>query len=141
MVMPEPHPDRMVARETEGFFDEAWTDDSIEIHLHPRAADRQAWQFVVNCRGAFTDGQASSDPDAVRVWQSATHIGKDSWSVEAIIPFAAVGGAPKANEVWGANFCRNRRVEPAESSAWSPSRDFHDASRFGRVRFVGRPGE
>lgn len=141
MVMPEAHPDRLAAGETEGFFDEAWRDDSIEIHLHPRESDRQAWHFVVNCRGAFLDDHVSSDPDAERVWQSATHIGKDSWSAEVIIPFAAVGGAPKAGDVWGANFCRNRRVEPAESSAWSPSRDFHDTSRFGRVRFVGKPAE
>ena len=141
MVMPEPHPDRMVAGETESFFEEAWRDDSIEIHLHPRESDRQAWQFVVNCRGAFMDGQASSEPGAERVWQSATHLGKDSWSAEVIIPFTAVGGAPKAGEAWGVNFCRNRRVEPAEGSAWSPSRDFHDTSRFGQIRFVGKPGE
>jgi len=141
MVMPELHPDQMVAGETEGFFDEAWRDDSIEIHLQSGGSGQQAWQFVVNCRGAFMDGYASSDPGAERVWQSATHIGKDSWSVEVLIPFAAVGGAPKAGDVWGANFCRNRRVEPAESSAWSPSRDFHDASRFGQVRFVGKAAE
>jgi len=35
------------------------------------------------------------------------------------------------------NFCRNRQVPQAEGSAWSPTRDFHDASRFGTLRFVG----
>ena len=141
MVMPEPHPDQMVAGETEGFFDEVWRDDSIEIHLHPGGSGQRAWQCVVNCRGAFMDGHASSDPGAERLWQSATHIGSDSWSAEVVIPFAAVGAAPKAGDVWGANFCRNRQVDPAESSAWSPSRDFHDTSRFGRIRFVGEPGD
>ena len=55
--------------------------------------------------------------------------------LEARIPFKDLASAPKAGEVWGANFCRFR---PGEH-AWSPTYGgFHSPANFGTVSFVDK---
>lgn len=63
-----------------------------------------------------------------------------SWQVEVTIPFADLGGpAPKAGEIWRANFYRYNRDarHPVELQSWSPVflRGFHQPSRFGALEF------
>jgi hypothetical protein len=64
-----------------------------------------------------------------------------SWSVEIALPFASIGGKPKKDAEWRANFYRIERSGEAEYSAWSPTMkdpaDFHVPERFGRLVFEG----
>jgi hypothetical protein len=63
----------------------------------------------------------------------------ESWQVEVVIPFADLGAAPRAGDVWRANFYRFNRGNglPAESVCWSPTqlKGFHQPSRFGFLEF------
>jgi hypothetical protein len=111
----------------------------VELFLDPGATGRDSWELVVNSRGAYVDNGPDQDQDWNPQWHRAAHVGEGSWSVEMAIPFAAVGASPKPGDLWGINFCRNRQVKPAEGSAWSQAHSFHDASRYGRLRFVGPP--
>jgi len=136
MVLPEPHTDQLVASTTSARDGSLWQDDGVEVFLDPGATAKRVWQLAVNCRGAFKDvadnGDARWNPD----WQHAVHVDKDSYSVEMAIPLISMGVPVKPGDVWGANFCRNRQVAPAENSAWCQSRDWRDPSRLGRVRFL-----
>jgi hypothetical protein len=62
------------------------------------------------------------------------------WQVEVRLPFADLGQhAPKAKEVWRANFYRYNRTkgQPEELLSWSPtlSPGFHEPNRFGYLEF------
>ena len=62
------------------------------------------------------------------------------WQVEVRLPFADLGlPAPKAKEVWRANFYRFNRGQdqPVELLSWSPTMlpGFHQPSRFGYLEF------
>jgi hypothetical protein len=62
------------------------------------------------------------------------------WRVEVMIPFADLGeAAPKAGDVWRANFYRFNRTkgQPAELLSWSPTMlpGFHQPTRFGFLEF------
>jgi hypothetical protein len=62
------------------------------------------------------------------------------WQVEVRLPFADLGRvAPKAKEVWRANFYRYNRTkgQPEELLSWSPtlSPGFHEPGRFGYLEF------
>ena len=62
------------------------------------------------------------------------------WQVEVMIPFSDLNqGAPKAGDVWRANFYRYNRTkdQPVELLSWSPTRlpGFHEPSRFGYLEF------
>ena len=64
----------------------------------------------------------------------------DFWQVEAVVPFADLGeSAPKAKDIWRANFYRFNRGtgHRAEGLSWSPTRlpGFHQPSRFGFLEF------
>lgn len=68
------------------------------------------------------------------------------WTVEMAIPFAALAPAsavpPKVGDTWRVQFYRIERAKRLGDrfmfAAWSPTRAFHDASRFGYLTFVGR---
>jgi hypothetical protein len=62
------------------------------------------------------------------------------WQVEVMVPFADLGlAAPKAGDVWRANFYRFNRTKgmPVEELSWSPTLlpGFHQPSRFGFLTF------
>ncbi len=62
------------------------------------------------------------------------------WQVEVRVPFSDLGRtAPRAGEVWRANFYRFDRAKglPAELLSWSPTLlpGFHQPSRFGYLEF------
>ncbi|HET9468825.1 MAG TPA: carbohydrate-binding family 9-like protein [Vicinamibacterales bacterium] len=66
-----------------------------------------------------------------------------SWTVEVRIPFADLKvPAPKAGEVWRANFYRFNRDRDAQTEqlSWSPTiwPGFHQPARFGYLRFAGK---
>ena len=72
--------------------------------------------------------------------QTAAAAGDGSWSVEAAIPFRALGGAPKPGAAWYANVCRNVRVAGglAENcTTWSslPVLNWHFYDEYNSIAF------
>jgi len=45
----------------------------------------------------------------------ASHVTDKSWAVEVAFPFESLGGTPRSGQVWGANFCRQRRAASIEA--------------------------
>lgn len=89
------------------------------------------WDFTAEGMEAsvWVDGSVQDSSDRDRVWQ-----------VEVRIPFTAIGGsAPKAGDVWRANFYRYCRTTGRDIKlcSWSPTRlpSFHEPSRFGYLEF------
>jgi len=72
-------------------------------------------------------------------WQAAAKVGEKEWTVEMAIPFAELGGKPSLGEVWGANFCRERKVAGEENSCWAliVGDTFHAPTQFGTIIFGG----
>ncbi len=137
--MDEPDVDKL--RRTVTKFDgPAYQDDSIEVFLSPRGGS--SWcQFIVGAAGALADSK-----DRRGEWNSgARHkvaIGKNGWSVELAIPFAALGAGPQAPKRWRGNFYRNRHAGPrGENNAWSPTmrNDYDVPERFGVLVFGNPP--
>lgn len=68
----------------------------------------------------------------------------DRWTVEAALPFSAIGRegrAPEEGERWRVNFYRIDRAGEGEFSCWSPTLadppNFHVPGRFGEMVFAG----
>ena len=76
--------------------------------------------------------------------QTAAATGEGVWSVEAAVPFQALGGAPKAGAAWYANVCRNVRVADglAENcTTWSalPMLNWHFYDEYNSIVFQQDP--
>ncbi|MGC9326317.1 MAG: carbohydrate-binding family 9-like protein [Candidatus Hinthialibacter sp.] len=94
------------------------------------------WDFTAEGMEAsvWVDGTVQDSSDRDRIWQ-----------VEVRIPFSALGEpAPKAGDVWRANFYRYCRTagQEVEYCSWSPTRlpSFHEPSRFGYLEFQSNSG-
>ena len=91
-----------------------YEDDAFELFLipDPKAAGN-FFQFIINSAGVVFDARFNDTK-----WNSGivfkTNVEKDSWTVEAAIPFEKLGvEAPKPGSQWLANFCRDwRRQAP-----------------------------
>ncbi|MGD9498623.1 MAG: sugar-binding protein [Armatimonadota bacterium] len=104
------------------------TDDSVEIYVDPRAGGSYL-RRALNSLGAAKASAAGG-------WQVATKVEADRWLVEVRIPFALIGAAPAAGEVWGFNACRNDQSS-GESTAWSCTEGgYANPERFGGLLFL-----
>ena len=107
--------------------------DHVELFLMPDALGQAFYHFAVDAFGNRYD-ERGSDKAWNGEWQAAVNRRKQGWSVEMRIPRTTVG-MKQARMALG-NFCRTRRIAPAETSAWSPTFGiFHNPARFGRFRF------
>lgn len=122
-----------------------WGDDCVEFLLDPSHAGTWMYHFIVNSKGAIWDGlhsPAGTDAgyDCPQV-TARTAVGADRWSCELRIPWDGVGGPPQPGEVWGVNFCRERKVTPEEVTSWAPSYgNFTDPGYLGELAIPPRPG-
>jgi len=101
-------------------------------HTEPHGPfGHQEWsahlESAVELRGTLDDGQVD-----------------DGYTVELAIPWASFSRAkrvpPTPADTWRMNFYA---MQNNAGAAWSPilgQGNFHKASRFGRIRFAGRPG-
>ncbi len=115
---------------------EVWAEDCLEVFVQPPGQPYR--HFVVNPLGVQFD-ELGRDARWNADWQVAARSEADRWQVEWRLPWAALGGAPKAGDTWRLNVCRSRRPEP-ELSAWSATEGgFHQPERFGEIRFGDDP--
>jgi hypothetical protein len=139
-----------------------WDEEVVEFFVTPKALNRYFELQWSPLNGVF-DAIVSNDLDkkgvskgfrddssytakgmtnAVRIKGTINDSSdKDEfWQVEVRLPFADLGRvAPKAKEVWRANFYRYNRTKglPEELLSWSPtlSPGFHEPNRFGYLEF------
>ncbi len=130
---------KALATEVKHHDGQVWTDDSVEIYLQPNRNNAQDFYHIV----ANTAGTIRDERGASAEWDSGAQaraaLGKESWTIEICIPFAALGGAPKPGDTWGINLCRSRQTKPGlerEYSCWSCTYGpFGNPERFGQMVF------
>ena len=120
-----------------------WRDDAVEIFVDPGHTEKEYFQFIVNALGTGYDGKRL-DPLWSGKWKCAAKKSRNSWSVEAAIPFESLGQKPKApGEIWGINICRERRADKSrglmELLNWSNVMgNFHRPHMYGHLLFVDK---
>ncbi len=108
-----------------------WDENSVELFIGPERFQH----LLVNSLGSkvWVDGGA-------RKWQAAAFKGDDFWSLEAAIPFAALGGTPNPDEVWRFNITRNTTVFRSGGhrySTWSVlQKSFNEPPGFRSLKFI-----
>ena len=118
---------------------QAYENDCVEFFVLPEGA-RAFHQFSVDTLpGNLYEGHAGTGGPGSGA-RSAARIGRDGWSIELAVPFAAFGRSLAAGEHWSLNMGREDG-EARTLSIWAPSSRFQDISRFGLLRFVSRVPE
>jgi len=142
----EPEMGRLRLIATKHDEDIIWKDDEVEVFIDPAGQRRDYYQIMANTAGVVTDirymgGQYDKG------WESGAKVGvvkkDDYWSLEMVIPYAAMGvKPPKEGDSWVANFCRGRALldaKPGESQFLSWSKllkgAFNKPGEFGRIDF------
>ncbi|MCK5223014.1 MAG: carbohydrate binding family 9 domain-containing protein [Candidatus Aminicenantes bacterium] len=117
-------------------------DDIVRILIDPFLDMRNAYVFIVNPKGARTDGLASGEHFSSNwdgIWDVVTSINRDSWSAEIEIPFKTLtfnSGIKK----WGINVERYiaRKMETIRLSGISKDSFFYNPSIAARAGdFIG----
>ena len=122
----EPDVKRLVAERKGKDNPSVWEDDCVEVFLSP--AYGRTLQFIVNSIGTLYDSEILVNDQSMAGsvtnarWDSQAQVGalvgKDHWTVEMAIPFAALGPAPAAQTEWKINFAREEQ-RTGELSTWS----------------------
>ncbi|MEN8222499.1 MAG: DUF5916 domain-containing protein [Acidobacteriota bacterium] len=107
-------------------------DDTIKILIDPFLDMRNAYVFIVNPKGAQTDGLASGEHFSANwdgIWDVATSIDEDGWTAEIEIPFKTLTFNSDINE-WGINVERytSRKMETSRLSGISRDSFFYNPS-------------
>lgn len=134
----------------EGENDAVWRNDCIELFLDPHLTHEECFQFEVDSLAQKWDAKITTvlmrtteGPVAKVVehplWDShfkaAATQDKDSWTVELIVPVAAMGVETiLPGSVCGINFTRNE-LPAKECSSWMP---WQHKSNFANSRHFGR---
>lgn len=120
-------------------------DDDAEFFLDPTGERKSYYQIMVNPRGVAWDAfhPTANNPDVS--WNPKTRlgvsIGKECWTVELAIPWAAFDRTPAIASEWAFNALRSR-ARAKEHIYWSPthSQTAHLPARFGTLTgIVPRP--
>lgn len=143
-ICTEPTPAEMVT-ETSGMDGPVYSDDCVELTLDPANGKTMIYHWAVNAHGVIWDGtHGPTGTDSA--WDGSAsarcHVGRASWVCELRVPFADVGSAPKPGEVWGVNFCRERRAgKQLELTSWFPAcSGFGEPANTGEMLFAPTPG-
>jgi hypothetical protein len=108
------------------------SDDNVKILLDPFQDRRTAYFFMVNPRGARTEGLAFGENPSLDwdgLWDARARILNDGWSLEIKIPFKTVSFNP-ALATWGLNLERYiaRRQETDRVSGADLDSHFYNAN-------------
>ena len=83
--------------------------DDFTLVLNPNNDGLNATQFTVMATGTQADAKVTNgreDHNWSAVWKSAAKVLKNGWSVEMMIPYAALRFSNQEVQTWGANFGR-----------------------------------
>ena len=119
-----------------------WSGDCMEFFIAPDIAKNYC-HIIVDCEGNIYTGSNDGVERRIKLPVKAkSHIGKDEWSLEMAIPFAALNTVcPRDNTKWSFNAVRVRRVDHAgaEISTWAMLSAFGEKSKFGKLAFYKKP--
>jgi hypothetical protein len=117
--MYDPEPDRILR--TLSKRDEINNSDFVSFVVDPFNSGLDAFQFIVTASGVQWDAKvvkSREDTSWDAVWNSATSINDDGWSVEYEIPYSAIRFPTKDVQEWGVNFIRNIQRD-REKISWN----------------------
>lgn len=101
--------------------DPVWEGDSLDVILSADPSGTPYLHFIVNPQGVRWDARFTSDNDVS--WSPDWRVGAartgSGWTVEAAIPWSALGLSPQPGLSLRANLCRNRQPGGGELSSWS----------------------
>ncbi len=84
--------------------------DWVYLNLDTYNDDRNAFSFSVNPAGTIGDAvlynDGWDDPSWDGIWDCATAVDDDGWSLEMRIPFSQLSFPDRPQQVWGINFSR-----------------------------------
>jgi len=93
----------------------AWRVPCIEICIDPNMDRNDYFQIIPNLQGWYCETNFLGFGSAVATgawWKSGiefkAHVGKSTSFIEARIPLANLGGAPKRGDRWGLQLCRGK---------------------------------
>jgi hypothetical protein len=130
-----------------------WEEEVVEVFLSPDGNPRAYYEIEVNPLNTLFDAfilNSGRRTHVLRDWDMADvqhRVGWDKgrWTVELALPLAEFYTAPnippRVGDIWRVNLYRiDRSDDPRapELTAWSPTgnRNYHTASRFGRLVFA-----
>ena len=127
--------------------DDALDSDWFSFAIDPYFDRRSGYQFSVNPAGSIIDMTLYNDEwnDSTwdGVWESATRIDDQGWTVEMRIPYDQLRFTACSEYIWGVNFKRTiQRKNEQDYYSWVPKEENGYVSRFARLTGVRdiRPG-
>ena len=119
--------------------DDVWFDDSVEI-LFRRQTDPPDYsrQWVIGASGVVYDADMKDGPDWNTAARARVRRMSDRYVVEVAIPWKDLGGPPRKQEAWKANFLRywaTQRTRWIWSWQFSNYGNYRAIARMGRVTF------
>lgn len=133
----DPDPGRIVGRLARR--DASTASDLFTVDLDSYHDHRTTFRFSVNAAGVRADGVTANDSDQADlswdpVWDAATHVDAEGWSVELRIPFSQLRFASGGDGHWGVDFTRVvQRTGERQRWSWVPSSESGFASQFGHL--------
>lgn len=124
----------------DAFDDEGGGDDTVKILLDPFLDRRNAYIFIVNARGARSEGLAFGEHSSLDwdgIWEARSRVGPDGWSTELKIPFKTISFKPNL-PYWGLNVERYipRKQETIRLSAVRQDNFFNNAAEAARLEGI-----
>ena len=105
------HPERAIVKEMRRDNPAIFDNEMFLVSLDSFHDRRNAFIFVVNLSGGFTDGYMSDERDFNRdwntVWDSKVARSDRGWTVEIVIPFKSLRYQAGKAQQWGVNFRRS----------------------------------
>jgi len=114
-------------------------EESVEIFIDSNDDRSTYLQFRVSILGEKDSRRGYEiDRELNEKWRAAVSLNKDSWTVEAAIPFEVLGAEPSPQALWGLNLNRQRMMEvKGKWTCWSDTKGgFHSPARFGHLIFI-----
>ncbi|MAE65106.1 MAG: hypothetical protein CMJ18_12620 [Phycisphaeraceae bacterium] len=132
---PEPKPEHILFRKKGRDAGSLDDDDSVMIFI--QSPDTPLYyRFVINTGGFVFDEHHYDFKWSCDVTGGA-RVGRDAWTSEMAIPWAAIGGTPKPDRTWRVNLRRHRAGSGGYFTWWSNTGpEARTPHRFGIVRFV-----
>jgi hypothetical protein len=121
-------------------FDDKVGDDIVKVLLDPYLDKRNAYIFVVNARGARSEGLAFGEHSSLDwdgIWNAQSKIGPEGWSTEIKIPFKTISFKPNL-PYWGINVERYipRKQETIRLAAVKQDNFFNNPAEAARLEGI-----
>ena len=112
-----------------------WDDDCLEIHVDHGHRHEKQYQYAINALGTRFDS-IGGDKSYNAEWQAAAINEPGKWSVEVLVPWAAMGGPPAPGQLDGFNLAVNSSWLGGILT-WSPVQNgLHETRNFGHLIYA-----